>query len=193
MQVAQRLRDLLARLAHAEDEVRLGDQPEVAGLRDDIERALVPERGADALEDARNRLDVVREHLGPRLEDDAQQLGVAREVGGQQLDAGARVELVDHPHRLGVQPRALVGQVVAGDAGHRRVAQVHLHDRLGDTAGLVGVVVGGLARVDLAEVAAARALAAADEERRLAVLPALVDVRAAGLLAHGVQLLVGDE
>src|SRR5690606_21786352 len=58
----------------------------------------------------------------------------------------------------------------------------------GDTAGLVGVVGGRLAGVDLAEVAAPRALAAADEEGGLAILPALVDVGAAGLLAHGVQV-----
>ena len=100
---------------------------------------------------------------------------------------------VDPPHRLGVQPRAAVRQVVARDAGHGGVAQLHPHDALGDAARLVGVVVGGLAGVDLAEVAAPRALRAADEEGRLAVLPALVDVGAAGLLADGVQALVLHE
>ena len=44
-----------------------------------------------------------------------------------------------------------------------------------------------LAGVDLAEVAPPRALVAPDEEGRLAVLPALEDVRAASLLAHRVQ------
>ena len=100
---------------------------------------------------------------------------------------------VDAAHRLGVQPRALVGQVVARDAGDGRVAQAHLRDALGDAARLVGVVVGGLAGVDLAEVAAPGALRAADEERRLAVFPALVDVGAAGLLADRVQPLVLHE
>src|SRR5262249_38054026 len=46
-----------------------------------------------------------------------------------------------------------------------------------------------LAGVDLAEVAAARALVTTDEERRLAVLPALEDVGAARLLADRVQAL----
>src|SRR5699024_5212026 len=50
-----------------------------------------------------------------------------------------------------------------------------------------GVEVRGLTGVDLAEVAAAGALGAADQERGLPVLPALEDVRAAGLLADGVQ------
>ena len=97
---------------------------------------------------------------------------------------------MDAAHGLGVQPGALVGQVVAGDAGHSGVAQPHPRDGLGDAARLVPVVVGGLAGVDLAEVAAPRALGATDQEGGLAIFPALVDVRAAGLLANGVQTLV---
>ena len=90
VQVAQRLADLLAGLAHAEDQVGLGDQAEVAGLGEHVERAVVAERRADPLEDPRHGLDVVREHLGPRLEHLAQQVGLAVEVGDQVLDAGAR-------------------------------------------------------------------------------------------------------
>jgi len=50
-----------------------------------------------------------------------------------------------------------------------------------------------LARVDLAEVTPPGALVTADEERGLAVLPALEDVRAARLLAHRVQALAVDQ
>src|SRR5262249_18515712 len=46
---------------------------------------------------------------------------------------------------------------------------------------------------DRAEVAAPRALLAADQERRLAVLPALEDVRAARLFADSVQPLATDQ
>ena len=99
------------------------------------------------------------------------------------------VELVDRADRLGVQPGAAVGQVVAGDAGDRGVLQAHLLHALGDPARLVAVERLRLAGVDLAEVAATRALVAADEEGRLAVLPALEDVGAAGLLADRVQTL----
>jgi hypothetical protein len=51
---------------------------------------------------------------------------------------------VDLPDRLGVQPRAAVGQVVAGDAGDGRVAQLHPLHAVGDAARLVGVVAAGL-------------------------------------------------
>ena len=187
------LRDLGALLAHAEDEVRLRDEAGVAALGDHVERALVAERRADPLEDARHRLDVVGEHLGPCGEHLGEVDRVAREVGHEDLHPGAGRLAVDLADRLRVEPGALVGQVVAGDAGDGRVAQLHPHHRLGDAARLVDVVVGGLAGVDLAEVAAPRALRAADEEGGLAVLPALVDVRAAGLLADRVQLLALHE
>src|SRR5207237_2947129 len=58
---------------------------------------------------------------------------------------------------------------------------------------LVRVELGRLARVDLAEVAAPGALVTADEERRLPVFPALVDVWAARLLADRVQALASDQ
>src|SRR5690606_8097874 len=102
-------------------------------------------------------------------------------------DARARVERVDLPYGLGVEPGTAVGQVVTGDTRDRRVLEAHLAHRLRDPPGLVTVERGRLARVDLAEVAATRALGATGEERRLAVLPALVDVGAAGFLAHRVE------
>ena len=130
---------------------------------------------------------------GPRAEDLGELVGVGVEVGDQQLDAAAGQLGVDLADRLGVQPGAAVGQVVAGDAGDGGVAQAHRGDGLGDPARLVGVEVGRLAGVDLAEVAAPGALVAADEEGGLAVLPALVDVGAAGLLADRVQALAADQ
>ena len=114
------------RLAHAEDQVGLGDQAVVAGRGEHREAAVVAERRADPLEDPRHGLDVVRQHLGPRLED------LARAASGSPLKSGISistpvlgVELVDRAHGLGVQPGAAVGQVVAGDAGDGGVAQPH--------------------------------------------------------------------
>ena len=73
VEVLQRLDDLLGLFAHAEDEVRLRDEPGLARHREHAERALVAERRPDPLEDARHRLDVVREHLGAGVEDLAEQ------------------------------------------------------------------------------------------------------------------------
>src|SRR5665647_403886 len=100
---------------------------------------------------------------------------------------------MDRADRLGVQPCALVGQVVAADTGHGRVPQAHRLDALRDALRLLGVVGGGLGRLDLAEVAPAGAGVTADEERGLAVLPALEDVGTAGLLAYRVEAFAAHD
>ncbi len=182
-------RDLLAGLAHAEDQVGLGHQARLVRLAEHVERALVAEAGPDPLEDPRHRLQVVREHLGPGAEHLAELVGVGVEVGDQQLDPAAGHGGVDLPGGLRVQPGPAVGLVVAGDPGDGRVAQPHGGDGLGDAARLVAVKRQRLAGVDLAEVAPPGALVPADQEGRLAVFPALEDVRAAGLLADRVQPL----
>src|SRR4051795_9613352 len=186
-QVAHRRADFFAGLAHAENEVGLGDEASGVTLREHIERALVAERRADALEDARHRFQVVREDLGLRVEHLLEQLRLRGEVGHQDLDAGVGVERFDLADRLGVKPGAFVVQVIARDARDGCVAQTHRLHALGDSSRLVAVERGRLAGVDLAEVTTSRALLAADEEGRLAVLPALEDVGAASLFADRVQ------
>src|SRR5450830_647258 len=193
VQVADRVHGLLGRLAHPEDEVGLRHQAVVAREREDGQRTVVPERWLDPLEDPRHGLEVVREHLRPGAEHLRELLGDGVEVRDEELDAGAGVEGVDLVHGLGVEPGPAVGQVVARDAGHGRVAQAHGANRLGDPPRLVGVEVGGLAGVDLTEVTAAGALVTADQEGCLAVFPAFEDVGAAGLLAHRVQATVTDD
>src|SRR5918998_4894380 len=71
--------------------------------------------------------------------------------------------------------------------------QPHRLHRFGDPSRLVTVQIGGAAGVDLAEVAAAGALVAADEKRCLPILPALVDVGATSCLADRVQALAPDK
>ena len=98
----------------------------------------------------------------------------------------------DGPDGLRHGARAPVGQVVAGDAGHHGVAEPHPLDRVGHPLGLVGRQGQRMAGVDLAEAAGPGAALAVDHEGGGAVGPALVDVRAARLLAHGDQAEVVD-
>ncbi len=192
-EVAHGRLDLVALLAHTEDEVGLRHEPGRACRPQHVQRAFVPEAGPDPAEDPRDRLDVVRQHRRPRAEHLGKLVRLRVEVRDEQLHPAAGQQLMDLADRLGVQPRAAVREVVASDAGDRGVAQPHRLHRLGDPSGLVTVEVSGFAGVDLAEVATPRALVAADEERRLAVLPALIDVGAPGGLADGVQTLLADE
>ena len=138
-------------------------------------------------------LDVVGEDLGLGVADRLDVLGLAGEVRDQELDAGARVEFVDLADGFGVEPDALVGEVVAGHAGDGGVAELHRLDRPGHLGGFEHVHGGGLAGVDLAEVAAPGAFGAADQEGGFLVFPAFKDVGAAGLFTHGVEALLLDE
>jgi hypothetical protein len=72
-----------------------------------------------------NRFDVVCEHFRARLEDLGKSGGPAVEVGDQVFDAARPFEFLNGAHRRGVQPGTAVGQVVAGDAGDRGIAQSH--------------------------------------------------------------------
>ena len=97
------------------------------------------------------------------------------------------VKLVNLAHDLGIEPGALIRKIVAGNAGNGGVVKVHFPDVFGHAARFVAVEFFRLAGGNIAEVAAAGALIATDKERSLAGFPALVDIRAACLLAHGVQ------
>ena len=79
-------------------------------------------------------------------------------------------------------------QVVAGDAGDDDVLEPEGADRLGDPSRFVLVVPGGPAGLHGAEAARPGARVAEDHDRRGALVPALPDVRAAGLLAHRVEV-----
>ena len=177
-------------LAETEDEVRLGDQTRCPGLGQHVEGARVAESRTDPLEDPRNGLDVVCQHLGAGVEDLGEQVRTTGEVGDEHLDPAAGDVGVYTSNGLGVEPRSLVGEVVPGNAGHRRIAQSHPGDRLRDAPRLIAVELCRATGVDLTEVAPPGALVTADEEGGLPVLPALEDVRASGLLADGVQALV---
>ena len=141
----------------------------------------------------RHDLDVVVEDVGALGDDLRERHLLAAEVRRQDLDLAARRLAAALADDADERARAEVGQVVAVDRRDDRVAQPHLRDRARDAGGLERVVPRRLAGADVAEAAAPRARVAEDHERRGAALPALADVRAGGLLADRVQVLVGDE
>jgi hypothetical protein len=103
------------------------------------------------------------------------------------------VQFVDLADGFGVEPDAFVFEVVTGDAGDRGVAELHGLHGAGHLGGFEPVHGGGFAGVDLAEVAAAGAFGAADQESGFLVFPAFEDVGAAGLFADGVQAFFLDQ
>jgi hypothetical protein len=85
--------------------------------------------------------------------------------------------------------RAAIVEVVAVDRGDDDMGQPHLHHGLGDVFRLVGVERGRDAGGDIAEGAGAGADLTHDHEGGVLLVPALADIGAAGLLAHGDELV----
>ena len=134
-------------------------------------------------------LDVVVEDLGSRCEHCVERLLLhVEEVRRQHLDARVGQLGLDRPDRRREVAGAPVGDVVAVDGGDDDVLELHLRRSLADAKRLECVRrVLRLARVDVAVAAGTGACLAEDLECRGAAPPALGDVRAAGLLADGVQ------
>ena len=90
-----------------------------------LQRAIVAAARARRAIQPRHGLDVVIEHVGPRVEHDAQRRFVALEIRDQHFDAGTR----DARARLGDRPRevrgAAIRQVVAIDRGDDDVVELH--------------------------------------------------------------------
>jgi hypothetical protein len=135
----------------------------------------------------------VVEDVRPALHDRAQRPIGAIEVRDEDLHAHARALAAKGADGLGEDVGAAIGQVVARHAGDDNVLEVHLADSLGDAARLVLVVPGRATGLDGAEAAGAGAGIAEDHDRRRALLPALPDVGAAGLLADGVEGQVAQD
>ena len=148
---------------------------------------------ADRLLEPADGLEVVVEDVRPGLHHRAQRRLGAVEVGDQDLDAHAGASVAELADRGRERAGAAVGQVVAGDRGDDDVLEAHLRDGLGDPARLVVVEPGGLAGLDRAEAAGPGADVAQDHDRGRALVPAVPDVGAAGLLADRVEVQAAQQ
>ena len=88
---------------------------------------------------------------------------------------------------------AAVGEIVAVDRGDDDVGKPELEGRLRHVLRLGGVERAGHAGLDVAEGAGAGAGVAHDHEGGVLLVPALADVRAAGLLAHRDEAVFLDD
>ena len=153
----------------------------------DPERSVISGPLANRLLQARDRLDVVVEDVGPGGHDHTQGRFLAVEVGDQDLHAHAGAGVAQPADRLGEDAGTAVVEVVAGDARDDDVLEPKSSNRLGHAPGLVQVVDRRLAGLDGTEPAGPGADISQDHDRGRALVPALPDVRAVRLLADGVE------
>ena len=176
--------------AEAHHEAGLGGDAGPIGARpvQQLEGARIPAARTGHAVQARHRFDVVVEDVRTRVEHGVERRLDALEVGDQHLDAARRHALTRQPDRFGEDRRAAVGQVVAIHRRDHREREAHPRHGFGHPRRFRGVELVGPSMRDRAIGARPRAHVAEDHERGRAVVPALPDVGAAGVLAHGVQL-----
>ncbi len=189
-EVAHRSGNLLPPLTHPKDQVGLRDLTGTEALGDPqhLEGALVAERRADTSVETWHGLQVVGEDVGLRRDHRVDVCLATLEVAREDLDPAAGHRGPHGPDRLGPVSGSAVGKVVARYAGQHDVSQPHGRNGVGDPCRLVGLDGIGLGRHHVTETTSARAPGSQDQEGGLALLPALVDVGAHGLLAYGVEL-----
>src|SRR3954452_13185466 len=90
-------------------------------------------------------------------------------------------------------PGASVLQIITIERSDYQMVQGEPRDRLCDMPWLIGIERARQPGLHVAERAGARARIAHDHEGRVLLVPALADIGAAGLLAHGVQAVFLDD
>jgi hypothetical protein len=129
----------------------------------------------------------VVEGVWPRVDDGPYGVPVPFEVRGEHLDGASRHVVPDLAYGSGEDRGTAVPELVAVHARYDGVLEAHLSGGVSDAPRLVEIELGRLAGKDGAETAGAGTDVAKDHEGGGAVVPALADVRAAGLLADGVE------
>ncbi len=129
------------------------------------------------------------QHVGHRIKDRGQGIGVTLAVGNQHLYGRSRVGLPDSGDRGRKGRRPTIGEVIARNGRHHGVRKPHVGHRSRHPPRLGHVEIAGPTGVDQAEPTRPGTALAVDHERGRAVVPAVEDVGTAGLLAHGDQLL----
>ena len=158
-----------------------------AGVGQQLERPIVASARAGQAIQPLGGLQIVIEDVGPGVHHDPERPLGALEVGDQHLDRGLGQAPPDLGDAAGERLGAAVGQVVPVHRGDDHVREPHALHRLGQADRLERVerlrravrhrAVGAVPGADVAQ----------DHEGGGLVLPALADVGAARLLAHGVQ------
>ena len=137
----------------------------------------------------RYRFDVLSNDFGHRVDDSLKRRHVALKIRDQRLDDELRAPRFGFGDRLGKYTCTAVVEIVPVHRCDNNVPEVHTTQRLGHASGLRPIYGGtGLAGFDTTETAPTCANVAKNHDGRGPISPAFTQVRAEGLLAHGVKL-----
>ncbi len=186
-QVGQQTLDFADGFAEADHEAALRRETGLLRHGQHAEAARITGAGPNGALKAGHGLDVVVEHVGWGSEQQTEGIGLAVRIADEGLDRGGRAGLTDGRDARRNMGHPTVGQVVARHHRYHRVVQSHLRNGGGHPLGLVCRRWCRLVGIDQAEAARASAPLAEHHEGGCAIAPAVAEVGAPCLLAHGAQ------
>ena len=183
-------------LAQAQHDPGLGEDRRIEPLHhlEQAQRGIIARAGADGRIEPGHGFQIVVVHIGPSRDDrlDRRFVLVAK-IGGENLDRGARRGAAQRLDHLDELARSTVSQVVAVDRGDDDMLEPHCSRRIGDMLRFAGIDLARHAGLDVAEGAGAGADIAQDHHRRVLLGPALANIGAGRLFAHGVEIEVAHQ
>ena len=153
---------------------------------------IVARAGADLPVERRHGFEIVVEHVRPRRHHHLERAVLAQEIGRQHLDGRRRRLSVDGANRRREMRGTSVGKIVAVDRRHHHMGERKLGDGAAHPRGLERIERAWAAGAHVAEGAGPGAGVAEDHHRRVPLAPALADIRAGRLLAHGVEAVLAQ-
>jgi hypothetical protein len=155
--------------------------------------SIVGGAGTDVGGEAANGFEVVVENFGLGFDHDIESGVVVVEIGNEDFDNDAGIELAHGLDGFAEMISAAVFQIIARDGGDDDVIEFHAAGGFGDAHRFVGFEREGLGGFDGAEGAGARAVVAGDHEGGGAFAPAFPVVGAFGAFADGVEAEIVEE
>ena len=133
-------------------------------------------------------LQIVREDVGPCVDDDVDRGEIAAVIAAENLDSSSGHALVNRAHGIGEDQCAAVGEIVAVDGRHDEILPAQIAHGFGHAQRFEPVDLSArITGLDVAETAAARAEIAQDHDRRRSRAPAFRHIRTGRLFADRMQ------
>ena len=185
--VRQSLFDFVATLPQSHHQAGLGGEARCTATSQDGQTPKIASRRAYRVLKAGHGLDVVIQDIGPGIQNELEGSHITLDVTDQDFNLRVRLALANGANGLGNRAGATIFKVVTSNTRDDGVGKIQSDHGLSHTGRFGGVERHWLTGVDETETTGSSAPLTIYHEGGCAVLPALEDIRAARLFAHGHQ------
>ena len=185
------MHDFFARFAEADHNTGFGEDFSVQlfDALQQIERVEIARARANGEIKPWHGLQIMIENIRLGFDDNFQRAIFAQEVRGQNFYRRAGRHIANGVNRVGEMLRPAIIQIIAVNAGNHHMAQPQLGHGFRDIGGLRCIERQRHAGCDIAKSASAGAGFAHNHKSGVLLFPALADIRARRLFAHGDEIV----